>query len=278
VTTAEAPATPPRPRGRPRSAAVEAAIFEAVFRMLERGSRLGDLSMDRIAQEAGVGKATLYRRWPNRDALLLDVVLRLDDDSEPQREAGAHPEAPGLPESCPEAAPAPVILPGPPRPRLAAAPASVTAGDTAAPASASAGDTAAPAAPAAPAPSFAAPEGGVREELIGLVEDFRRRGLARRSRGLLSLVVGEMMSSPQLYALYRERVVSRRKEALRRALARGVERGEIRDDVDLELLGQLVIGPILIRALLDDTSPLDDPGLPALIVDTALAGVAARRP
>ncbi|TGB16633.1 TetR/AcrR family transcriptional regulator [Streptomyces palmae] len=40
---------------------------------------MGELSMERIAREAGVGKATVYRRWPGKEALMLDVMRSLDE-------------------------------------------------------------------------------------------------------------------------------------------------------------------------------------------------------
>ncbi|MCI0387075.1 TetR/AcrR family transcriptional regulator [Streptomyces sp. CNQ085] len=66
-------------RGRPRSAAADRAIIGAALRLLERGAGVGALSMEGIAREAGVGKATVYRRWPGRDELLLDVMRALDE-------------------------------------------------------------------------------------------------------------------------------------------------------------------------------------------------------
>ncbi|AJT67524.1 hypothetical protein T261_5908 [Streptomyces lydicus] len=70
--------TVPERRGRPRSAAADSAIIEAVLRLLEEGASIGDLSMERIAREAGVGKATVYRRWSGKSALMLDVMRSLD--------------------------------------------------------------------------------------------------------------------------------------------------------------------------------------------------------
>ncbi|MFH9228824.1 TetR/AcrR family transcriptional regulator [Streptomyces lydicus] len=75
--TRPGPAAPGR-RGRPRSAAADSAIIEAVLRLIEDGVSIGDLSMERIAREAGVGKATVYRRWPGKSALMLDVMRSLD--------------------------------------------------------------------------------------------------------------------------------------------------------------------------------------------------------
>ncbi|MGW7578530.1 TetR/AcrR family transcriptional regulator [Streptomyces sp. NPDC054765] len=71
-------AAAPGRRGRPRSAAAGSAIVEAVLRLIEGGVSIGELSMERIAREAGVGKATVYRRWPGKSALLLDVMRSLD--------------------------------------------------------------------------------------------------------------------------------------------------------------------------------------------------------
>ncbi|MFJ2556863.1 MULTISPECIES: TetR/AcrR family transcriptional regulator [unclassified Streptomyces] len=73
-------------RGRPRSEAVERAILEAAVALLEDGVPLGGLSIERIARTAGVGKATIYRRWPGKEALFLDLLREF----EPQ-----DPELPG---------------------------------------------------------------------------------------------------------------------------------------------------------------------------------------
>ncbi|WTW94299.1 TetR/AcrR family transcriptional regulator C-terminal ligand-binding domain-containing protein [Streptomycetaceae bacterium NBC_01309] len=60
---------PTRRRGR----ALEQAIFQAVFDELLRVGYAG-LTMDGVAAAARTGKAPLYRRWPDRDALLLDAL------------------------------------------------------------------------------------------------------------------------------------------------------------------------------------------------------------
>ncbi|MES4889962.1 TetR/AcrR family transcriptional regulator [Streptomyces sp. NPDC096012] len=68
----------PRPvvpaRGRPRSEAVERAIVEGVVKLLEEGVPLAELSIERVARTAGVGKATIYRRWSGKEELFVDVV------------------------------------------------------------------------------------------------------------------------------------------------------------------------------------------------------------
>ncbi|MFE4961287.1 TetR/AcrR family transcriptional regulator [Streptomyces sp. NPDC056660] len=61
-------------RGRPRSEAVESAILEGVMKLLEEGVPLAELSIERIARTAGVGKATIYRRWNGKEELFVDVM------------------------------------------------------------------------------------------------------------------------------------------------------------------------------------------------------------
>ena len=52
-------------RGRPRSAEADARILSAALRHLrERGYR--ELSMEQVAADAGVSKATVYRRYRNK--------------------------------------------------------------------------------------------------------------------------------------------------------------------------------------------------------------------
>jgi AcrR family transcriptional regulator len=64
------------PAGRPRSEAAHAAILNAALRLVtKRGFRA--VTVNEIAAEAGVGKMTLYRHWPNKAALVMDSLLAL---------------------------------------------------------------------------------------------------------------------------------------------------------------------------------------------------------
>ncbi|HEX8854735.1 MAG TPA: TetR/AcrR family transcriptional regulator [Thermoleophilaceae bacterium] len=59
--------------GRPREdRATSAAIAATLDLVAENG--IGGMTTDAVAARAGVSKATMYRRWPSKDALLVDAV------------------------------------------------------------------------------------------------------------------------------------------------------------------------------------------------------------
>lgn len=64
--------TGPR-RGRPRSADADEAILAAT---LELAGEVGinGMSMDDLAERAGVSKTTIYRRWTSKEQLVLDAL------------------------------------------------------------------------------------------------------------------------------------------------------------------------------------------------------------
>ena len=70
-------------RGRPRSAAVDAAVARAVLAALsERGYRA--MTVDGIAQSAGVAKSAIYRRWPSKAEMVFALVIHGSDISAPE--------------------------------------------------------------------------------------------------------------------------------------------------------------------------------------------------
>lgn len=60
--------------GRPRNAQADEIILDTVLGLLSDGQSAAAISIEAVAAKAGVGKATIYRRWPNKDALLIDAV------------------------------------------------------------------------------------------------------------------------------------------------------------------------------------------------------------
>jgi AcrR family transcriptional regulator len=68
------PATDAAPvkRGRPRDVGRDRAILEATLALVGEVGLAG-LTIDAVALRAGVGKATIYRRWSSKEALVLDA-------------------------------------------------------------------------------------------------------------------------------------------------------------------------------------------------------------
>ena len=68
-----------RPPGRPRSAEADEAILRAALELLaEDGYRA--LTMERVRERSGVGKATLYRRYGSKEDLVRAAIVHLNAD------------------------------------------------------------------------------------------------------------------------------------------------------------------------------------------------------
>ncbi|MFJ9905243.1 TetR/AcrR family transcriptional regulator [Streptomyces sp. NPDC101152] len=198
MSLADTPAAPAR--GRPRSEGIERAVIEGVMKLLEDGVPLAELSIERIARTAGVGKATIYRRWSGKEELFVDVVR------------SAEPPAAQLPGT------------------------------------------------------------SMRDDLVALLEQLRQRGLLARSSAILHNVHAQMKSSPKIWAAYHTTVVAPRRELQIEILRRGQAAGELRADLDIELLNDMFVGPMLFRTLMRPDAELPD-GLSEQIVDTLLEGL-----
>ena len=76
------------PRGRPRSQEADRAILTAARDLLaERG--LAAMSIEEVAARAGVGKATIYRRWPSKGLLALDAFVASFREEQPLPDTGS---------------------------------------------------------------------------------------------------------------------------------------------------------------------------------------------
>src|SRR3954453_6438752 len=68
-----------RPPGRPRSAEADRAILQAALELLaEDGYRA--LTMERVRERSGVGKATIYRRYASKAELARTAIAPLNYD------------------------------------------------------------------------------------------------------------------------------------------------------------------------------------------------------
>lgn len=69
-------------RGRPRNTAIEGAVLDAALTELGTKGYAG-FSLAAVAAAAGTTRPAIYRRWPDKDALLVDAVARLADTAAP---------------------------------------------------------------------------------------------------------------------------------------------------------------------------------------------------
>jgi len=157
-----------------------------------------------VAAEAGVGKATLYRRWPGKTDLILDAVRSLKPDI-------GHPDT---------------------------------------------GDTRA----------------DLVEIMVGAISWRDDAELTQ----VVAALMAEMPRNPELADVYRARFLAPRRAGTVEVLRRGIARGDIRPDIDLELVLDLLIGAVFYRGLLSGGRLDDD--IAALVVDYVLAGIAPRPP
>ena len=82
------PADTSRRPGRPRSERARQAILQAAADLLlDEGT--AHVSMDTVAERAGVSKATIYRWWPSKERLALDALLEWAATGSSPRDTGS---------------------------------------------------------------------------------------------------------------------------------------------------------------------------------------------
>lgn len=115
--------------------------------------------------------------------------------------------------------------------------------------------------------------GDTRAELVSFVDAavtiLGSTVMGRVMQGLVS----DLASDPGLATAFQDRVVAMRIAEADRLLARGIERGDLRADTDVELAHELLFGPVYYRLLLSG-APLDA-GLAGRVVDAVMAAFAA---
>ena len=189
--------------GRPRSVRADEAIIAAVIDLLADGTTAEALSIEAVAAKAGVGKATIYRRWPNKDALLLDAVASLK---------GGLPELDGQ---------------------------------------------------------------SVREDLITLLHPVGRHETSSTAARVLPCLISELKRSPLLNQCF-QRVTEPRRQMMRDVIRRGMDSGELRPDLDLDVVMAMLVSPMLAQSVFDWNPRLDREKLPTQLVDAIWPAIAAR--
>lgn len=74
--------------GRPRDAGRDRAILAATMRILQEQG-YGGLTIEGVAAAAGVGRPTIYRRWPSKPALVVAALVESNAVALPSPDTGS---------------------------------------------------------------------------------------------------------------------------------------------------------------------------------------------
>jgi AcrR family transcriptional regulator len=69
-----------RPRGRPRSEPLHRAILDATAHLIGEGG-YSALTIEKVAERAAVARQTVYRRWPTKLALVIDLLGQVSESA-----------------------------------------------------------------------------------------------------------------------------------------------------------------------------------------------------
>lgn len=177
-----------RSPGRPRSEDARKAILRSTLKLLKE-TGFPDLSIEAIAADADVGKATVYRWWPNKASLVADAFSSSADEE--------------------------LRFPN---------------------------------------------TGSVRSDLS--IQAKHLVHILRGQRGrIVAALVGGGQSDPELIQAFRERFMLPRRQEAYETLRRGIERGELPENLDMDLALDTLYGAIYMRFLIRQT------GLTAEFID-----------
>src|SRR5215469_12154642 len=174
-----------RTPGRPRSEDARKAILRSTLKLLQEVG-FPDLSIESIAADADVGKATVYRWWPNKAALVADAFSSSADSE--------------------------LRFP----------------------------DT-----------------GSVRSDVSIQMKHLVRVLRGRRGR-IVAALIGGGQSDPELIEAFRDRFMLPRRQEAYGILRRGIARGELPENLDLDLTLDTLYGSLYFRFLIRQTGLTDE--------------------
>jgi hypothetical protein len=88
--------------------------------------------------------------------------------------------------------------------------------------------------------------------------------------------MADAAGDPELLEALHQALVRPRRAAIAAILRRGVERGELRTDIDIELVSEMLIGPMIARVLMSGGDPAALEGLPMRVWDALERGIGGR--
>jgi AcrR family transcriptional regulator len=187
--------------GRPRSAEADRAILGAALQLAAEGG-LSRLTMEAVAARAGVGKATVYRRWDSKEELFIDALRSVAGELDPP-------------------------------------------------------DT-----------------GSFRGDWIAIF-GADQQAISPAAVRIVPRLLSESADDPPLYRAVIDTMVAPRREIGRAVTRRAMERGEIRADLDPDLVVDMVVGPLVYRALIAGGDVESLARYAGEILDTVMPGLSA---
>ena len=139
--------------------------------------------MEQVRARAGVGKATLYRRYGSKQELVAEAIRHLNQPLEPP-------------------------------------------------------DT-----------------GAVREDILAVARSVLAGAERVQFASFVPRLLAEAAGDPEMHAIFYENLVAPRRAVMGDVLRRGVERGELRADLDVELAIDILTGPWVYRLLISGGDP-----------------------
>jgi AcrR family transcriptional regulator len=111
-----------------------------------------------------------------------------------------------------------------------------------------------------------------REDARRLLAVLIQRVLDPRASAMLRALNAEARAFPELHRRYFQDIVEPRRTAMNQTLQRGVDSGELRHDLDLDVVSDLIVSPVLARMANGRTDDLDPDTTSEQIVSLVFTG------
>jgi AcrR family transcriptional regulator len=106
-----------------------------------------------------------------------------------------------------------------------------------------------------PLPDFTGPT--AFDDVVALLGVLIERTIDKRASHMLRALNAEAETFPELQRRYFAEIVTPRREVVYRSIRRGIDSGELREDLDLALVNEVLVGPVLARLASGMTDDLD---------------------
>ena len=117
--------------------------------------------------------------------------------------------------------------------------------------------------------------GNTRDDFVALVRDFARVSLSTALGPMISRVAGAAVSDPELMEIVRSSLIAKRQEIGKELLRRGIERGDVRADANLDVVMNMIAGTAIFAVLFRLPEPEDLPARLEALVKTIWQGIRA---